>query len=257
MKFMTWFKITFVAGVVLLVAGGVAVVSISQTSAHEELSAQEIAQQTQDTYDALSSYSDVGTVIAEVNGFHKKTEFSVRLLRPDSYRVDWIQTTDGLYTSRGNAWSAGSDNFVILASAGQKATYQPQNAHDLQTAFTVSAEASGLASSTIPRIFYSQDYSEVLGIPASSHYPLEKERDERVGGVDCYVVKSVTGPIQLRSQGALSKDAVKLGKTTRFFIGKQDHLIHQVRTTKVGASFIETHENIELNAAGLAAYFIP
>jgi hypothetical protein len=256
MKFMAWLKLKIAVGAALLLAGGAAVVAISQTSGHEDLTAQEIAQQTQETYDALSSYSDSGTVMAETRGVNTKIEFCIRLLRPNSYRVDWIQTKGGRYSSRGNAWSEGRENFVILATAGQRATYPPQKAHDLQTALAMGAGASERASCTVPRIFYSQDYSEALGIPASGRYPLEKERDERVGGVDCYVVKSVTDPAKLPGQGASPEGGGKLRTTTTFWIGKRDHLIHQARTDLAGESITETHENIEVNQAGLAAYFV-
>jgi hypothetical protein len=256
MKFVTWFKLKFAVSVALLLAGGAAVVAISQTSGREELTAQEIAQQTQDAYDALWGYSDLGTVIAESGGVNTKAEFSIYLLRPNSCRVDWLQTTGGRYTSRGNVWSAGSENFVILATAGQKATYLPQKANDMKTALAMGAQASELACCTIPRIFYSQDYGETLGLPASGGCLLEKELDERLGGVDCYVLRSVTVPAKLPGQGALPESGGKLKTTTTYWIGKRDHVIHQARTTMAGATMTETHRDIVVNPDGLSAYFV-
>jgi hypothetical protein len=244
MRLLTLLKLKFAVGAALLSGGGVLVLAISQTSGHQELTAQEIVQQAQDSYDTLSSYSDSGAVTTEAGGVHTKIEFYIRLLRPNSYRVDWIQTTGGRYTGRGNVWSAGGENFVILATAGRRETYPPQKAHDMQTALAMGAGASGLASSTIPRIFYSQDYAETLGLRASDSQPFEKERDDRVDGVECYVVKSVTV-------------TGKLGTAKTLWIGRRDHLIHQARTTLAGTTITETHENIDVNPVGLAAYFVP
>jgi hypothetical protein len=117
------------------------------------------------------------------------------------------------------------------------------------------AAASAMASSTIPEIFFKQDGGDGPGIPALDRLPLEKERDQRVGDVDCYVVTSVTDPAKSPGQGAWPEGGGKLGTSTTLWIGKRDHLIHQARTSMAGASFTETHENIVVNPDDLSPYF--
>jgi hypothetical protein len=257
MKFMTWLKLKFAmgAGSALLLAVGAAAVALSQSGGGHEITAQEIARQTRETYASLESYSDHGEAMAEVGGAKIRTEFDISMQRPNSYFIGWLQTTDARYSSRGRVWSAGHENFIILATAGHRETYQPQKVSQMQEALTMGAGASELASSTIPGLFFQENG----GVLAAGRAPLKRERDERVDRVDCYVVTS-----------ALPEVAGKLGAcSTMLWIGKTDHLIHRARTS-LPAAFItrtssqcttvvvtETHENIAVNTENLSSYFAP
>ena len=258
MKWMNWLKLKSAAGTVgaLLLAGGAAVVAVSQTGGGDEWTALQIAQQAREAYAVLDNYSDCGTVLAESGGANTKTRFTLRLQRPGSCLIYWFQTTAGRYTSRGNIWSAGCEDFIVMATAGQHSTYRPQKTPCLQTALTMGAGASAQASATIPGIFFRMGVGDVLELPALGCYPLKKERDEKVGHVDCYVITSVTDPAKPPGQGACPDGGGKLESTRTLWIGKKDHLIHQARTTMTGASITETHDEIAVNQGNLSPYFV-
>ena len=90
MKTMTWLKLKFAVGMgaAALLAGGAVTVAILQNSNGDKLTAQEIARQTQDAYAALSSYSDTGTNISTIAGQTITTTSSIKLQRPNLYRID-------------------------------------------------------------------------------------------------------------------------------------------------------------------------
>jgi|GEM_PF-1044549 len=241
MKIMTWIKIKFVLGVSVaaLLAGGAATVAISQTGGGDKPTAQEIAGRSRDAYAALSSYSDSGTVVSEIAGQNVTTTFNTRLQRPNLYRIDWTQGT-GL---SGVVWSGGSGDYLqimpgvpvtpgalaAIIAAGQENNAKPQRMQNMKTALTRATGLSGSAASTIPGAFFNQDLGDVFVAPvASGRHPLQKEKDAKVGNVDCYVVSSVLD---------FSKIPDNKGKpgtaSTMLWIGKRDFLIHQCRTKYV------------------------
>lgn len=237
LKIMAYTKLKLAIGIaaVILLAGGVATVIISKTGHNDKLLAQQIAKQSQDTYAALASYSDSGTVVSEGGGQTTTTTFNIRLQRPNLYRIDWTQT-GGFYTSKGIVWSDGNGDFMVMGAAGQEKTAQPQKLNDMQQAFAMATGVSGQAT-TIPATFYKQNYGDVLGVPAMGRSQLKKEGDEKVGDVDCCVFSSVIDPAKLPNKGELPNTTGKVGTvTTTFWIGKQDHLIHQTRQTMEGMS---------------------
>jgi RNA polymerase sigma factor (sigma-70 family) len=240
MKMMTWLKLKFAAGVGMaaLLAGGAATVAISQTSSSDKLTAQEIAGKSRDAYAALSSYSDSGTVVFEIAGQNTTNTFNIRLQRPNLYRIDWTQGT-GL---TGVVWSGGSGDYLLImpgvpatpgalaaiTAAGQEKNSKPQRMQNMKTALASAMGLSGSAASTIPGAFFNQDLGDVFVAPvASGRYPLQKEKDGKVGDVDCYVVSSVLDMSKVPDKG-------KPGTaSTMLWIGKRDFLIHQCRTKYV------------------------
>ncbi len=128
MKTMTWLKIKFAAAVAMaaLLAVGAATMAVSQTSRNDNgLTLQEIAKQTQDTYAALTSYRDSGTVVA-VSGTKTITNtFHIRLQRPEFYRVDWSQTPAPGIVNKGAVWSSGDGHFKQYSSQGGDAFPAP------------------------------------------------------------------------------------------------------------------------------------
>jgi hypothetical protein len=232
MKTMSWLKVKFAVGLLsaALLAGGVATMAVSQISNRETITAQQIAKQAQDAYAKLSSYSDTGKVVAEGAGTSTETTFNIRLQRPNLYRVDWTQT-GGFYTAKGIVWSDGSGDFFVMGSAAQEASAQPRKLRNMQMALSTASAVSGQASSEIPGTFFRQKSGDILNIAASGRSPLRKEKNETMGGVECYVISSVIDPAKLLNQEKLPSNAGRVGTiTTTLWIGKQDHLIHQVRT---------------------------
>ncbi len=239
MKTMTWLKLKFAigVGVAALLAGGAATVAISQTGSNADWTPLTIAKQSLEAYAALSSYGDDGTTLAEGGGQSSSSIFSIRLQRPDLYRIDWTYTS-GSASGKGVVWSDGNGNYFVAEKAGQEQNAQPQKMSNMQMALASATGISGSATS-IPATFYKQNFGEVLDVPASGRLPLEKEGDENVGGVACHVfsykldaAKTLTGEAKV-----YAAKAGNLGvTTTTLWIGKQDHLIHKSRTITEGLS---------------------
>ena len=237
LKIMTYAKLKLAIGITagILLAGGAVTVAVSQTGSGDKLTPQEIAKQSQDAYAALSSYSDTGTIVAEGGGENTTTTFNIRLQRPKFYRVDW-KSTGGLYAAAGIVWSEGKGDFLVSGPAEQEKNAQPQKMNDMQQAFAMAMGVSSSAA-TIPATFYKQNYGDVLGVPAMGRSQLKKEGDEKAGNVDCYVFSSIIDPNKLPGKAKLPNNTGKVGTiTTTFWIGKQDHLIHQTRQTMEGMS---------------------
>jgi hypothetical protein len=95
MKLMTWVKIKFVAGVgtAALLVGGVVTVALSD-SRNTQVEAIQILKQSQAKYDSLSSYSDSGSFIRDINGKMFTNALSVLLERTNFYRIDWQELAD-------------------------------------------------------------------------------------------------------------------------------------------------------------------
>ena len=240
MKRMTWLNGKFAAGVgaAVLLAGGAAMAAVSQTGG--ELSAQDIAAKSRDAYAALSSYSDSGTVVSEMGDQRNTLTFHIRLQRPTLYRIDWTQGT----TSKGVVWSDGSGDHLEGTGPGLDKAAKTQTLPSMSKAVTRATGASWSAASSIPGAFFNQDLGDVFVAPvASGRHPLQREKDAKVGGVDCYVVSSVLD---------FSKIPDGKGKpgtaSTTLWIGKQDLLIHQCRTKyveKVDDSAAQTDQAVD------------
>jgi len=146
-----------------------------------------------------------------------------------------------LYTGVGIAWSDGHGDYLVTGAAGQEKDLPPVKMHDQQVALAKASALSGLAAGTIPATFFHQDSGDELTSAASGDVPLSKERDERVGGVDCYVIASVLDPAKAPHQGKSPESTFKL-MTTTWWIGRGDHLIHQVRQSMEGMAITSLHQ---------------
>lgn len=232
MNTMKWLKIKFAAGVgvAALITGGVVTVAISQTNQRNDSQmARAVVQKAQDAYAALSSYSDNGEITQNIGGQTLHTTFNIRMQRPHLYRIEWTQAIN-YFTNGGVAWSSGGNNYLKM---GQRR--MPQTYHDTRSVLAAAAGISGTVSSTIPAMFFNQDFNNFLRAGNATLLP-----DDTVDGVDCYVVSSDTGPTS--GQG---KTVHKM--TTTLWIGKQDHLIRQVQSVMEGLSIkIPTMSDAEI-----------
>jgi hypothetical protein len=232
MQTMTRLKVQFAAGLGLAALLAGCSQSPVPSDGGDKLTAQEIAEKSRDAYAALSSYSDSGTVVSEMAGQNNTLRFNIRLQRPNLYRVDWAQgTTPNLPASLGQSgavWSDGSGDYLLTTTAGQEKDAKPQTMPDMKKTFALATGPSWSAASTIPGVFFNQDLGDLFGAPAASgRYPLQKEKDGKVGDVDCYVV---SGVIDLSKEPENGKPGTA---TTTLWIGKRDFLIHQSRTKYV------------------------
>lgn len=236
MKLMAWSKMKMVAGITIatLAVGGAAAVAVSETMKKDsDPVAKQIVKQTLDTYAALTSYSSSGTVEAQASGWGTPlvTTFNIRLQRPNLYHVDWNGEAAG--GIKGSLWSDGTGDYVTVEGPAQAApkVYKVQS---MELAFATGAGVSSQAASLVPTIFFDKNFGNVLHSGMTAGARLTKEADETVGGVECFAVTSeldMSRVPNVAGSSSASKSAGMLSAMrTTFWIGKQDHLIHQART---------------------------
>jgi hypothetical protein len=171
-----------------------------------DLSPIQIFEKLQENYASLTSYSDEGKIITAMSGASRTNTFTSRLARPDFYRIEW--QPDGASSSYftknlgGQVWSAGAGNLLATETGLQNEGSQ------IVALDAASAFSSG-ASVTIPMTFFKLQWQGELDDMAFGE---DRQADEKVGSVDCYVFKRELP-----------------GQTRTLWIGKQDFLLHQVR----------------------------
>ena len=192
----------------IILAGGTMTLALSSAQAGDNLPPGDIIKRAQEKYASLTSYSDEGKTVATLNGTTITTSFTIRLARPNLYRIDWEQNSESSFstatTKTRAVWSAGEGDFMEMGSGPQRQASQ-------EMALGGATGISGGASATIPGTFFKMNWGNQLGGSALSD---KHQADEKVGDVECYV---------------LTKDLK--GRARTLWIGKQDFLIHQVRTT--------------------------
>ena len=190
-----------------------------------DFSSAQILKKAQETYASLSSYSDTGKIISETVDYTLTNSFSIRLARPNLYRIEWNENSEN-----GICWSSGDTNYIHMRLNGiwtpVREESNPRNAI---------AQSSVLA---VPAAFLGKIYSEInwgdnLAFFASSP-EVVRLADEKIKNDECYVFN------------------IKGQPTIYLWIGKTDFLIHQIKTFGKNAAgkeftFIETHENIATN----------
>lgn len=234
LKIMAWSKMK-TAGAVAFAAvlvGGVTTVALSQTHHGSDTDAKRIVQETIDAYAALTSYSDSGTVVTTGGGSGTRTTFTIRLKRPNFYRIEWNQT-GGAFNAGGKTWNDGTGNYFQVD--GRAGPGKPQKMQSMQLALGMATGVSSSAASTIPSVFFNEGWGNQLGAALSDRAALSKDKDDNVDGVDCFVVTSKMDMSKLaKGNNFAAKIASQAGKTkTTFWIGKQDHLVRQVRSVMV------------------------
>jgi hypothetical protein len=239
-------------GMILLLVASSATVTLAQDESRKELSAVEIIQKSKEVYAALSAYSDEGKVVYTKEGAPEATSaFSVRLSRPNLYRIEWRCSNScpagpepaPQKLEAWTLWSAGNGQFVNSVAGAQSRTYQ-------EKATTPLDPYTDEDAITITHLFF-KHLANVYSRPAYNRQP-----DGKIGEVDCYVV--LEGVPQTEEK-------------TTLWIGKQDFLIRRVRRigsfeSKQADSLVikrqnttstETHANIVLNQKFAEADFVP
>jgi RNA polymerase sigma factor (sigma-70 family) len=261
MKTMTWIKIKFAAGVGagILLAGGAVTVAIAQNvGGTDGLTAQEIANKSAAAYAALTSYSDEGKTVSSIGTTTVAPhQFTIKLARPDLYRVEWGQKI-GFYDQKGTAWCAGAGDFMAMGNS-------TNHCSDKESALSGATGISGGAAASIPGTFFKMNWGNQFGAAMKS---ATRIADEKIGDTDCYVLTDAKG-----------------GRTKTLWIGKQDFLIRQVENDTSAAQMkalldqqaqqnpqmnnvlkmaptgesksIETHSNIIVNQTLTPADFAP
>ena len=224
LKTLAWTKpkIAMVVGAGVLFACGVAIVAFSSSTMDNitDPAAEAILSKVFEKYASLSTYSDSGK---SFTGFSTNT-FSIKLGRPDLYRMEWDAVGRGTGIS-GAAWSAGDGHFQYFTGHSWKD--DPQRYHrikDLGNALEGSGNISGGAALTIPPIFYGKNVSDGFGLLGLCSNFL-KQDDAKIGDIDCYVLK---GHLKAWRDIPIS-----------IWIGKDDLLIRQIQRTTLDPNPID------------------
>jgi outer membrane lipoprotein-sorting protein len=210
LKIMTYSRLKLPLGITagILLAGGLATVVLSSDGAGGGLSTAEIFKKAQDKYASLTSYSDEGTSVATLNGTTITTAFTIKMARPNAYRIQWEQTQETASsitkTKPQSVWSAGEGDFLDML--GQ----DPKEQKSMELALAAATGISGNAAASIPGTFFQMNWGNLLGASVAEQ---KQQADEKVGDVDCCVFSSDTK-----------------GGAQTLWIGRQDFLIHQIRT---------------------------
>lgn len=153
----------------------------------DEASPQTIAQKVVKAYKDLNTYQSEGKILSTIKtgGQEHKTEtsFSIRMKKPNMYRISWIQKDmpmPGMHFE-GAVWSDGTQPYLYMGMA--KAYYQFDND---EYAISSATGISGGAASTIPSLFLniSKQHTDILKQLAQS----KLQKSELVEGDDCYVL---------------------------------------------------------------------
>lgn len=216
---MAWTKMktAIVTGAVVLLAAGTTTIIllrghkeaasdfvISQPNDGDKLTTAEIFKQSQDVYASLSSYSDEGKTVSAIGTAENAPHtFTIKLARPNLYRIEWQQQETFSYVNKGVVWSTGEGDFMVMGDSA------PQKQASREMALGGATGISGGAAATIPGTFFKMNWGNQLGLSVSDE---KRQADEKVGDVDCYVFAN-----ELK------------GNTRTLWIGKKDFLIHQVR----------------------------
>lgn len=244
----------------IILASSATSVVLAGEATGDDLSTAQIFKKVQENYASFTSYSDEGRVVTVVDGNTPISfiNFTTRLARSDLYLIEWNRTGESSCynrnTSAQGVWFSGAGDFV-QAECGLR----PQVNREF--ALANAAAFSGGATATIPRIFFPQpgDWEKQLDDLALSE---KRQADRKVGNMSCYVFTRESK-----------------GQTNTLWIGKQDFLIHQLRTVisteaiqaaaargPIGSELIptlhgftstETRINIVLNRKFSRSDFIP
>jgi outer membrane lipoprotein-sorting protein len=200
-------KLALGISVAIILMGSATTVVLSSGLAGETLPAADIIKRAQAKYASLTNYSDEGRSIATIDGMTITTEFTIRLAQTNLYRIEWqqnrVSSFSAIKTKAQAVWSAGEGDFLELGSGAIRQV-------GLEMALAGATGISGGAADTIPGIFFKLNWGNQFGDSVLSE---KQQADEKVGDVDCYVFTSDSK-----------------GPTRTLWIGRQDFLIHQVRT---------------------------
>ena len=220
-----------------LLSTGAATIVLGDETAGDRLSTAQIFNKVKDHYASMATYSDEGCVVTTMGTI---IHFSTRLARTNYYLIEWQQAGRPPYAASGigpqAAWSSGAGDFMQAKNGAR-------SQGNREIALTHACSFSGGATATVPRIFFDLRWVEKpLG---DSVFSVDRKSDENAGKISCYVF----------AEGSL-------GATNTLWIGKQDFLIHQVRTIidMEGMPIFtatETHSNIVLNRRFSQSDFVP
>jgi hypothetical protein len=150
------------------------------------LTPSEIIENVEATYLNLNSISFDSTIVSESDdgggGKPHRTVSTckVRLARPMFYRLEWKKPVTRSYVNEGAAWSSGVRHYFF-----SNATGKVSEKNNIDLAFA--SVTGGGAGQSIPSLFFQRPGSVLRHMKNATLLP-----DEKVGGLDCYVVSGNT-----------------------------------------------------------------
>lgn len=209
LKTMKWLKIksALSTSIAILVVGGGVSVAVSQIGTEPKLTRGDILRKSQAAYAAMTSYSDEGNVVATMMGTRATHHFTIKLSRPDRYRIEWEQTVEAnaspALKTKGSVWGDGQEHFLENGAKTRTET-------NMESALSSATGISGGAAASIPGAFFNTRWNHIID-PTSRIQ--EQQPDETLSGIDCYVFST-----ELK------------GRKITVWIGTSDFLIRQIQT---------------------------
>jgi RNA polymerase sigma factor (sigma-70 family) len=238
MKTMALIKLKFALGIsaALLLAGGAATVVLSKSDnaippsiSVNDLSATNILATVKQAYASFSTYRDTGWTVHEYKDAKTRdvwtNQFSELLGARTYYRIEII-TAAHPYSYTNRYWSDGLDNY---------------SQHETPTVFNgldLTGNLSSVANETaVPAVYFNLSWGNIfVPFKLGPETELVRQTDEKIGGVDCYVISRTNALNQVK-----------------VWIGKRDFLIRRYQHN----GNIEIHENISVNEQFKKEDFIP
>ena len=213
-------KIAIAAVLAALLVGGVPtaiIVWYVVNKTNNQSTAVEIAQQSRAAYDALDSYGATINMETEIGSQKNKKTTHFRVQRPHFY---WIELAEPQATSfRRIIFGNDSGEYMIVGAVNTINVAKPQKINDRQ---------KGSSDNDFSSVYDIYDRLNQLNMEPRAFdlftlpFKPQKLPDEKVGGVNCYVIAS--------TNNASDKDGVK---TEQLWIGKKDHLVHKRKHTEI------------------------
>lgn len=176
------------------------------------LSADEIIANVQKKYAGLTSLSVTGRAVSDMdmsgvnasdvlppgtqkspeleNALQKRqtstTTFTMRLARPNLYRIEWAQVVPSGLTNHGAVWSAGDGDYLVMGD-DKKSKLDSQD-----LALASATGASGGVAGTLPGIFFQSQMSLLKKMKNNILLP-----EEKIGDDTCYVISGDVGGMKL------------------------------------------------------------
>lgn len=222
-----------------------------------ELTGEDILKSSQIAYDALASYSDNSTAESDQKGERKEATYSTHLLRPNLYKMEWaVKDPDSSFKLTGVLRSDGTACLITISSGSSTDAMPPTKMSNLREGLGALILGSGIEIGTdVPSIFFPKETGGV-GLLAAVLKPnpqktttINKKADEKIGPTDCFTV-SITKVAHMKMSGGKTEEVTD---NTQLWIGKEDFLIRQFRTTFPGLinqgpmTMTITHHDVSAN----------
>jgi hypothetical protein len=220
------------------------------SQAGNDLSASNIVALMQRAYATVYTYRDTGQTVSQNGQYIWTNKFSEVLSRMNRYRIE-VVTAQNPFSHTNRWWSDGnshcwqSDGSIVFKGS-EIGTFLSQVNND----------------STVPALFYNLNWGNILAnMTYASATELVRQKDEAVGGVDCYVLEQADRgwTVMVGKQDFLirryrlfiPKTAVTNARTTLSITNTNSQPAH------ADITFTQTHENVIVNEDLKREDFIP